>query len=289
MPRFLQQILQFVLYSNLFIAVGACLGMYGTACLFQISISFEYFALMFLGTLCSYCIHWYFTYPNAKNREREKWSIANKKLLLTLAVLSLIGGMYIFFAYGIKTLFWFFPIIIFTAIYTAPKIPYATFMRLRKFVIAKTLYLTLGWWYCTSVLPFLPFPKFTHPMIGTYLWYRFVLIFLICFIFDYRDKQIDISAGIKSLIKFVSGPVAKTICQVLLAVCCVSLSNMFGEFVFFKWFSLCVPVLVLLATHVYSLQQDNDLWYYGVLDAMLFISGVLMLGYCFNYIVSTTA
>jgi type IV secretory pathway VirB2 component (pilin) len=281
MSKFLQQILQFVLYSNLYIAVGACLGMYATACLFQINISFACYALLFLGALCSYCIHWYFTFTNSKNREREKWSIANKKILVTLAMLSLLGGIFILFTYNNKNLMWFIPIIIYTALYTAPKIPFAPFVHLRKFVIAKTLYLTLGWWYCTSVLPFLPLAKFSHPMLSSYLWYRFVLIFLICFIFDYRDKQIDMSAGIKGLLKFVSMPVAKTICQVLIAVCCVSLSTMFGAFDFFKWFSMCLPVLILLATHVYSLQQDNDLWYYGVLDAMLFATGVLMLVYCF--------
>jgi hypothetical protein len=273
----MKRLLQFILYSNLFIALGACLGMYGTAQLFNIGFAKEYYALMFVGTLCSYSVHWYFTSPNPKNRERENWSIANRKLLLTLAICSLVAGITLLSIYGLKMLIWFIPIIFYTAIYTAPKIPYAPFIKLRKFVIAKTLYLALGWWYCTSMLPFLIVPEFKHALIGSYLSYRFILIFLICFIFDYRDKQIDLLAGIKSLIKFVSMPVAKTLCQVLLALCCVPLSNMFAGIAFLDWVILCVPVIFLLVVHVYSLQQDSDMWYYGALDAMLFVSGFMML------------
>jgi hypothetical protein len=273
-----RQILRYFLFGNFFVSIGAALAMWGTAYLFDLKLHYCNYVLMLLGTLCAYSFHWYLTPYASYDREREAWTLEHKRLLLVLCVSAFVAGI----AYGVVhrthiKLLYYVPLIIFTFVYSAPKIPVQPFVRLRKMVMAKTLYLTIGWWYATSYLPILLGSTQASSHASPYLWYRFLLIFTICFVFDYRDKSLDILSGIKTVLKFVSLPFASLVCQVLLALCCVAITNVFGTVSTAELCLLAIPVCVLVLVHQYSLQHAKDVWYYGVLDAMLFVSAGVQL------------
>jgi hypothetical protein len=276
--KFATELLRYLLYTNVFISAGAAIAMWGTAYALHINIEFSNYIILALATLCAYNFHWWLTPAGVYDREREAWMVKKKPLLLALCLASLVAGC-IYGVMKIQTVdmaYWL-PLVLFTFMYTAPKIPLQPFVRIRKMVLAKTLYLSIGWWYATSYLPILLAPTDVTLNYAPFLWYRFFLIFLICFIFDYRDKTVDALSGIKSLLKFVTVPFAGIVCQVLLALCCVALTNVFGTVSTAHFCLLIIPVAALLLLHQYSLSHVKDLWYYGVLDSMLFASALAQL------------
>ncbi|MFM2388204.1 MAG: hypothetical protein RL660_2961 [Bacteroidota bacterium] len=275
--KVLGKVLDFVLYSNLFISVGAALAMYGTAASFGIHLDKYFYTLLASATCAAYCLHWYFTDNIPQDRQREQWSLANRQVLIILCSIAALVALVVFgINFQLHTLWCFLPLVVFTFLYSAPKLPQAIFIKLRPYVVAKTIYLTLGWWYATSLLPFLLTKQSISPA-TSYLWYRFWLILAICFVFDFRDKRIDLQAGIKSLLKFISHPIAIIVVQILLAFACVALSNSYDRIGLLPIIAHALPVLALAFTLKYSFSTSNDRWYYGVLDALLFVSGIFLL------------
>ena len=89
-----------------------------------------------------------------------------------------------------------------TFLYSAPKLPQPIFRSLKTIAIGKTLFLSLVWTYVTAILPVFIDNK---SLKGESLFFsisRFGLIYAICIIFDYRDREDDKRDGIRSMITY---------------------------------------------------------------------------------------
>ena len=75
------------------------------------------------------------------------------------------------------------------------------FHLLRKVAIGKTIYLSFVWMYVTSLLPILLDGRITVAGI-LFCCSRFFLIYAICILFDYRDRENDKREGIRSMITY---------------------------------------------------------------------------------------
>ncbi len=274
----LKSIFQFFIFSSLFIAFGAVVMLYQLSLLFlTVHISFAFYLFVFFSTICSYNFHWYLTQQSVNGSERLNWSVRNKSLHLILYFIGLAGAACCFVLLR-QHWFWIALGTFVTFLYSAPKIPQKIFIGLRRIAVGKTLFLAFVWMYVTTLLPLLvaglPWQKgFTWLACS-----RFFLIYAICILFDYRDRDDDKAAGIRSMITWLN---EKNINYLF-----------FFSLLLFVVFSLLlhtsgiglpaiglllIPGLLLGALYNYSKKNFSDYHYYFVLDGLMMLSGLLMI------------
>ncbi|HEY6899998.1 MAG TPA: hypothetical protein VI233_05120, partial [Puia sp.] len=157
---------------------------------------------VFFSTICSYNFHWWLTPKSVSASHRVNWTNRNKPLHFILYLVGAVGaGVYFLYLWR------YIPALLFgvllTFLYSAPKLPQRMFRVLQKVAVGKTLFLTAVWVYVTTVLPIVVADAPWHPSFFWFIASKFFLIYAICIIFDYRDREDDKAQGIRSLITFL--------------------------------------------------------------------------------------
>ncbi|MGZ5191409.1 MAG: UbiA family prenyltransferase, partial [Flavisolibacter sp.] len=200
----LRKLFDFFIFSSLFIAVCAILMVYQVSLLFNIEFSYYLAGFVFSGSVCSYNFHWYLTPPHHENpSEKLVWNISNKRIHLILFIAGLTGSA-IFSFLLIDHWIWLGLTAFVTFLYSAPKIPFKLFSALKRIAIGKTIFLAFAWAHVTTLLPLL---VNIENIEAVHIWLvlnRFLFIYSICILFDYRDVEEDRRAGIKSLITYLN-------------------------------------------------------------------------------------
>jgi 4-hydroxybenzoate polyprenyltransferase len=240
-----KKIFDFLIFSSLFVGICALAMVYQTYHLFHIPLFYPFFGFVFFGTLCSYNFHWYLTAPVQNSSVRLRWAISYKTLHLLLFLLAGIGAAA--FAYKLRA-YWFWLILsaFITFLYSAPKLPFAPFIQLRKIAIAKTFFLAFAWTHITTMLPLIITGAVWTKAQYLYILHRFFFLYPLCIVFDYRDREQDKTEGIKSLITMVSVEVID-----IYFWGCVATSVIAAALLYFFYFppsvliALIVPVIAL--------------------------------------------
>lgn len=276
--NFIRQLLNTLVYSNLFIAACAVLMTRQTAMLWLPAYpDHQLLSFVFSSTLTAYCFHYYFTSPSPQHAQRNAWNKKGRILLVILFVLGLAG-----------TIYWFIPLInhwpllvpaaIATFLYTAPQLPQPIFIRLRKYAYGKTIFLALIWTYVTAVLPLLLADELWTPDFTLYISSRYFFIYCICILFDERDREQDRMNGVKSLITYLSGKGIRLLFILSwLAHIILTLFLLTGGLTITNILILLAPALLLLLVYPRAQQRPTDLFYYVVLDGLLALSALLLL------------
>lgn len=232
---------------------------------------------VFFATLCSYNLHWYLT-PNIPTEKiRSQWTRQHRKLQLLLAGLGALGA-FICFTQLHGQRIWILPAMLLTFLYSAPKFPLKPFSWLKKIAIGKTLFLSLVWLYVTTALPLLLAGVSWTTQAILFTASRFFLLYPICILFDYRDRESDKTDGIRSLVTYLSDRNIDRLfvgCFFLfIAVTCALAAYGFS-----------IPLLIMLllpgtltaALYRYAQRNHSDYLYYFVLDGLMMFSSLLTL------------
>ncbi|MEP6749612.1 MAG: UbiA family prenyltransferase [Bacteroidota bacterium] len=165
-----------------------------------------------------------------------------------------------------------------TFLYSAPKIPQKIFIGLRRIAIGKTIFLAFVWMYVTTLLPLLISDQVWQTNFTRLACSRFFLIYAICILFDYRDRDDDKAAGIRSMItRFDEKGVNN------LFACSMLLFSVFTIALYVSGFTLSaislllVPGAIVAALYNYAKKNFSDYLYYFVLDGLMMLSGLLMI------------
>jgi 1,4-dihydroxy-2-naphthoate octaprenyltransferase len=251
---------------------------YQTCYLFRLPVSLPLLFFTFFATICSYNFHWYLTPDFPSDSQRVNWSKHHKTLHLALYFTGVIGSLVSFFFIYTHWL----ALLIATGItflYSAPKVPFPFFRFLRKIAVGKTIFLATVWTYVTAVLPvFISGSVFGGPAI-LFAFSRFFLIYAICILFDFRDREEDKASGIRSLITLLS---ERGIDR--LFILSVFLFLLFTVSLFFfhplspvAELALLIPGAILCSLYSYAKQHFTDFLYYFVLDGLMMLSALLLL------------
>jgi 4-hydroxybenzoate polyprenyltransferase len=266
-------------FSSLFIALCAVGMVYQTSYLFHLPYYQNFIWFVFFGTLCSYNFHWYLTPALYGGSYRTQWSIRNKKLHLALYLAGLAGGGW----FGVQLLkhwLWLLLTAFITFLYSAPKIPYPPFIHLKKIAVGKTIFLALVWAHTTALLPLLMDDIPLKPEHIIYFINRFFLIYAICILFDYRDREDDKRQGIRSMIThfdekginllFYLSILIFLLTTLVLYITGISLIN-----------SVCllIPGIILVLLYNYSKRNRADYYYYFFLDGLMVLSALLIFSF----------
>jgi 1,4-dihydroxy-2-naphthoate octaprenyltransferase len=269
----------FFVNSNLFIAACAVLMARHTSILLLHTEPSPYFlAFIFSATICSYSFHWYLSSEHSIPSPRMNWLQKNQNIYLILFIVGLIGSVF-FFLDLFKYWPWLGLSAVITFLYSAPKIPNKYFRLLRKIALGKTIFLALVWTHVTTILPLI---VSDHPWQMSFTLFalsRFFLIYAICILFDYRDREDDKVKGIRSLITYLGERDIK-----MLFILSILLFFIFTTKLFFDehynlvtFFILLAPGIITAALYNYAKKNFSDTLYYFVLDGLMALSAILAL------------
>ena len=273
----LKKLFDFFIFSSLFIAICAVLMLYQVTLLFNIEFNYLLAGFVFSGSMCSYNFHWYLTPPHfEKPTEKLIWNLSNKRIHLILFMAGLIGSA-IFSFLLIEHWIWLGLTAFVTFLYSAPKIPNRIFSSLKKIAIGKTIFLAFAWAHVTTLLPFL---IHLEQIEAQHIWFvvnRFLFIYAICIIFDYRDVEEDRKAGIKSLITLLNEKgidILFWITQLLFLLTSFILCNYLSMDTIIV---LLIPGIILSLLYYPSKKNFSDYLYYFILDGLMMLSVPLLL------------
>lgn len=251
---------------------------YQTNYLFHLDHLPVFYWFVFFGTLCSYNFHWYLTPKEIDGPVSLKtgWSQQNRRLHLAIATLSTLAAFVCFILLW-RHWVWLMLTGVFTLLYSAPKLPFAFTVKLRKIAYGKTIFLSLAWAHITTMLPLLIADTEWHAEHFLFSINRFFYIYAICILFDLRDRERDKAEGIKSLITYYSRQQIDKLFWGCLAIFFITTFWLYMYFSTGIVLSLLIPGLVLSFFYRWFKTHHSDYVYYFILDGLMVFSLPLML------------
>jgi hypothetical protein len=225
------------------------------------------------STLLSYCLHWYLLNDNLRITSRITWTGIHKKYLLIFALWGAIGSVYFFFylhQYWIQLVI---PAFI-TMIYTAPKIP--ALNKLKSLAYGKTFLLAFTWTYVTVILPLWIYASKWDKNYTLFLISRFSFIYLICLLFDNRDRKEDKEQGLTTLPSRISLNGLRVVFYGIMTIFFIStlmLPNTGIEVS--EILIMLIPGIILFLIFPICTRNFEDYLYYFILDGLMMLSALM--------------
>jgi 4-hydroxybenzoate polyprenyltransferase len=267
-----RRLFNFILFSSIYIAICAVLMAWESSEILGLQYDrFNYYGFVFFSTICSYNFHWYLTPGSPKHSERILWGQRQRVLQLTGCAVGGLGAAWFLWPLAGHWL----PIsgaVALTFLYSAPKLH--LFRWLRKIAIGKTIFLAGVWTYVTTTLPALIAEQATPDLVFMTV-YRFFLVYAICILFDFRDREEDRQAGIRSLIISLKDPHLDKLYYSSLVVAWICAFLLAPAVPLFVLFSLLVPVVVTGMVKRYAQTHTSDYVYYFFLDGLMMLSALI--------------
>ncbi len=268
----------FFIYSNLFIAACA-VAMVDQTYRFLLDTRPNIFFLFFVlfSTICSYSFHWYLTGYSVIPSARIQWKEKNRKTHVILFFVGLAGSG-IFFLYLLPYWYWLLLSAIMTFLYSAPKIPHPLFRSLRKIAWGKTIFLALVWMHVTTVLPIIISGQPWQNDFILFVLSRFFLIYSICILFDYRDRQDDKADGVRSLVTYLNEQGIFILFSFSILSFIISTILLYRyEYSISSVTILLIPGIITACLYFYAKRNFSDIFYYFILDGLMAFSAFLLL------------
>lgn len=269
----------FFIYSNLFIAGCAALMTAQSSLFFTPDSARPDFAFfVFFSTLCSYSFHWYFTGPSAIVTPRVGWLQQYRRVHVLFFFIGLAGSILFFFKGYTAYWLWIMGATFATFLYSAPKLPHPHLQLLRNLALGKTIFLAAVWTFVTTVLPFV-IQSDTWTFSNTlFTISRYFAIYMICILFDYRDRTDDKIAGIRSLITFMEPAGIHRLFLFSFGVFIVSTLLLYSQGIApLSIFLLLLPGFIVAGLYRLATTDFSDMLYYFVLDGLMAFSALLTL------------
>lgn len=273
----LKKLVDFFIFTSLFIACCAVLMVGQTGLLFNLRFPLAVYVFVLSGAVCSYNFHWYLTPPaDAVTSQKLSWNLSNKSLHLVLFLAGL-GGAAVSSIFLIEHWFWLGVTAFLTFLYSAPKIEHRLFIFLRRIAVGKTIFLAFAWTHVTVILPLL---ITANNFEASQFWFvvnRFFFIYSICIVFDRRDVDSDRAAGIKSLITYFSPNGVDRLFWFSLFVAAITSILLLQSFSAIQVLILTFPALLMGLLYNYSKRNSSDYLYYFLLDGLMALSAAILI------------
>jgi 4-hydroxybenzoate polyprenyltransferase len=144
--------------------------------------------------------------------------------------------------------------------------------------VGKTIFLATVWAYVTTVLPLIIAGAEWSGGPVLFVIGRFFLIYAICIPFDYRDREDDRKAGIRSLITLLNEKgIDRLFTGSLIVYGLSTLGLAFFHYPGFYILLLLIPGILTAVLYNRAKRDFSDYLYYFVLDGLMMFSGLLML------------
>jgi len=272
-----QSFARFFVFSSIFIGCCAVMMSYQTLQLLNLGTNWDYLAFVFFASLCSYSFHWWLTPYSSSEKIRMQWMKRNKYIHAIFYFIGLAGCIFYYFRLKEYTI-WILIAGVLTFLYSAPKVPWKPLRLLKKIAIGKTIFLAFVWMYVTTALPLFISNASWGWVEILFCSGRFFLIYAICIMFDYRDREFDRQEGIRSMITYFSENGIDLLFYLSLFVFAAStVALFFFGFSYPVVFLLIIPGIIVGGLYETSKNSTNDWLYYFVLDGLMMLSSLFTL------------
>jgi len=272
--KHLKSFLDFLLYSNIFIAVCAAAMTVESFLFINSEFHWSYIAFVFSSTLTLYNFPVFFDDNFLPERSgRHQWVSENKKLLAALFMLGLLGtGTFALF-FSIKFALWFSPVALIAFAYFFPQ------TQLRGILGLKTFTVAFVWTCTTAIFPLLLYSDFNLPLSfvnanAAILLQNFLFIFPLCLIFNVRDIEADRKANVRTLPVIYGVKVTQLVCLIFLVLfsvlVAISLSLHQART------GLLISGVAAIGLIVFASEKRSDYYYSLWVDGLILLQAILI-------------
>ncbi len=270
----LKKIFYFFLKTNLYTACCAVALCMATEYLINRDIPFIYnplHLLLFGATILVY------NTPNfyRLNSQSKKYKflfhndyIYFRIIFVSIGVLFIIISM---FFLPIQIAFLSMLLAFFAFAYFLPFLPFNTKKRLRDYGWLKILILSFVWTFATTVLPII----YLHAQIINYIFDifgRFLLIFVLCILYDIRDITIDSKTNIKTLPTLIGLKKSYVLIYFLLiAFLIASILQYFRFHIIERLFSAFFTIIIIRLVILFLKKYPSEIAYLLLADGVMLI------------------
>ena len=272
--KILVQIIDFLVYSNLFISIAAFVFTLQTALVFDSALPASIFFAWtnFVATFILYNFQRIYESTKEPKSERMLWYDRNKKILFTLMLV--FASLYFNFFKDhydkfIEGLIAYVPISILSIAYFMPP------FNLRKLPVLKIFIIGFVWLFSSSVIP-LMYEDHTFVClknIGSkeleYIIAQFLFISALCIPFDIKDLENDRQSSVRTLPVHFGISKAKKI-GVVLFLLYIILANDGAQFI-----AYLIPGLLGAILTMYSHDKKHRHYFYVLIDGLIILQFVL--------------
>jgi 4-hydroxybenzoate polyprenyltransferase len=280
---YLKKLLEFILFSSIFIAacaVGFCIE---TNIVLGLPLnSFSFYCFVFGATLLQYNLHYSTKKTAVNNSERLSWSHRNKKLHFILLI---IGGLLILFSFFSFQLKHFIILACLGAIsflYSFPFLPVGKKRRIKDYGLLKIITLSLLWTLVTVWFPVSNMPENMLLFIFVFVE-RFIFMFILCLLFDLRDIEIDRKENINTLPVMLGKKQSYNLSYALLILfLAIDLVQYFYLPQLFFFIAMVISCVITFFTIERTRKTNSDFIYLAGIDGMMLLQAILVYLFSLN-------
>lgn len=285
MKKLLYRALDFLLFSNLFMALCAIAQAMVTFMLIGSDPVYPVLAILFLSTLFIYNFSILLSrpkYPERAPLKRVRWFFANYQLMVIITIVAAMLLLPLFFMVSVKSRLLLILLSILSLGYGMPLFSTGNQkFGLRNIPGLKLLLIGITWTLSVVLLPIIEAGQFQQNVnskknVLLLLAKRFLFITAIAIPFDIRDLFQDRKLGLKTLPVVFGEKNAYLICQLLLAGYLVLLFLFRDHGFDANFFALTLTILLAAWMIFHSKFEKNEYYYFFYVDGVLILQYVLM-------------
>lgn len=270
----LKNIFQYILSHSIFIGFCAVAMAFETVELLHMPFDTTFYYFLFFATVAAYNFHWI---VSGIKSYKGLWSYVfhNRKNSFWAFIIGAGLAMYYFVMEGLTLNDIMVPVGL-TILYSLPLIHPKIFQLTRKLGFFKTILLAFVWAYATAYLPlhqsFFKYNAISWIMVAN----RFCFLFVLCIIFDKRDKEVDKAKGV---INFATQLSTKSLYNVVMFVFFAwSITNILAYvYGLFNYQAVAMQAVTVITYLVYlmSSKKRGYFFYYFLVDGLMILSAII--------------
>lgn len=275
MLRLLKNIVKFLLYSNLFIAICACFLVIADHKTLNIPLNNNLVIFVGAATLLSYNLHRIIDLRQANEKAYGKilqWNAHHKVGLYFSFLLSIMICLSLSFTFKNKVILNLLIIGLITVLYSLPIQINGKTWKLRNLGISKIFWISSIWSLATFSLVYFQNEAsidISKTAFGLHLIERFLFIFCITLPFDIRDRLYDKKENLTTFATLL-GTRKTQILSTFFLLFLSSLKLYQNEFHLIFFYLLIIPLIF------YSSEKRSEQYYLGIIDGTIIIYSLVV-------------
>ncbi len=274
-----RQLLDFLLYSNLFIGACAVALAFTNQLTVEGSVNFdESIWFVFASTIFTYSYLKSNAGQNSSDNGHNQWALQHNQLSKNIQLLSLIASACFFWWLPGQTKIIVLALGVFTAFYGFVKIPFLKPDRkLRDYGLVKALFVAAVWSVTTVIVP-LQNSAVEPAMMVFLLLRRFMFIAALTLVFEIKDMASDRQYGLKTVPMVAGITNTKLLAQfVLFALIVINLVQyFFFDVALMNMVAVNLSLLVSIACIQPLKEETPEVWYYLVIDGLMILQFIFV-------------
>lgn len=286
MIKYFRKFLDFILFTNLFVAFAAVAQGLVFYHLFAVKASFTVLSFLFCATIFVYnlsiIIYKPKNYLESKYR-RVRWIYSHYRLNITLTILAFLALLPLFFQLTLASKILVFGLGVLSLGYALPIFNFkGKKFGLRNIAGLKLFLIAFVWAISVSILPYLElqnqvFLTISKTDILIITLKRFLFFAAITIPFDIRDMFQDNAFQLKTIPIIFGEKKAYLLCQIMLFACLILLFLFQSQAFNLNFYASAITVILAGWLIFKSKWEKNEYYYFFYLDGTLILHYVLLL------------